>query len=725
MNHRRPVKLLYGREGADLQLPSDAIVLSGKDPPAVANPAQAVASALADPIGTPPLIELIRRRRPETVAITVSDITRPVPNRQFLPAMLDVLAEAGVGDEQISIIIGTGMHRPSTPEERDFILGREVLERLEVIDHTADRPETLTRVSDDPPVSVCTRFAEADFRIVTGYIEPHFMAGFSGGRKGVFPALVDLASIQRFHGFDILANPLADNGILDGNPCHEIALELAQDRRRRLPLQRRHHARTRNRRHLLRRPGRSPPGGMRGGRRLDHRRGSRPPRPGGHLRRRVSARSDLLPDRQGHVHRPARSGAGYDPAAGLGLRRGPRKSGPTPSSCSRWGSDWRGFLAHIEANRHETKLDQWELQVQCRVLERIGSERLWFATDGIPAELQGHLGLTPLLGEGDAIRRAQRAIDDYLSDSSRRPGSRHSRRAVHDAAPAERAAAADRPDERSHRSFGETPPYATYPSWRMQPEVTEEDRYERESVRDFSLAGHGRADREGQTAGRLAAAADPARQDAGVPGLLRDAVQEVEGGDRGGGQVHPGRRPAQPRLQPSVSPEHRQSGRRVPLGRRRQPLHRFPAGGRAHRPGQQLRTGARQDHRGAPRLRSGDGALSPVRARARQADQPAHAVRRDVSHAGQRLRGGHGRDSDREKLHRQEEDHQGRRRLPRLERPAGIRYAPPRHRCLRGSRHPRGLPPAHPGVLPQRHRRRARPACPARAEPGQTAGRRP
>ena len=80
-----------------------------------------------------------------------------------------------------------------------------------------------------------------------------------------------------------------------------------------------------------------------------------------------------------------------------------------------WGSDWRGFLRHIEANRHETRLDQWEFQVQCRVLDRIGRERLWFASDGIPDELQGHLGLTPLLGEGDAIQRAQRAIDDYLS----------------------------------------------------------------------------------------------------------------------------------------------------------------------------------------------------------------------------------------------------------------------------------------------------------------------
>jgi nickel-dependent lactate racemase len=412
--------LLYGREGADLQLPSDVVVLSGKDPAAIANPDQAVASALAAPIGAPPLTESIRRRRPRTIAITVSDITRPVPNRQFLPAMLDALAEAGIDDEPISIIIGTGMHRPSTPEERDFILGRDILERLEVIDHTADRPETLTRVSADPPVSVCTRFLETDFRIVTGYIEPHFMAGFSGGRKGVFPALVDLASVQRFHGFDVLANPLADNGILVGNPCHEISLELAKTvgvdflfnvaitRERKIAgiycgdLVEAHLAGCKE---VADWTTAVVPGPLDlvvtcgGGYPLDQT-----------FYQTVKGMCTALPSLGPDTTLLQVSGCGE----GLGSR--------AYSELMRaWGSDWRGFLEHIEANRHETKLDQWELQVQCRVLDRIGSERLWFATDGIPAELQRHLGLTPLLGEGDAIRRAQRAVDDYLSS---RPGAR-------------------------------------------------------------------------------------------------------------------------------------------------------------------------------------------------------------------------------------------------------------------------------------------------------------
>jgi nickel-dependent lactate racemase len=414
MNSRSPVKLLYGREGAELQLPSDAVVLSGKDPPALANPGEAVASALSDPIGTPPLIDLIRRRRPKTVAITVSDITRPVPNRQFLPAMLDVLAEAGIRDERISIIIGTGMHRPSTPDERDFILGREVLERVEVIDHTADRPETLTEVSVDPPVSVCTRFAKSDFRIVTGYIEPHFMAGFSGGRKGVFPALVDLASIQRFHGFDTLASPLADNGILDGNPCHEIALEIA----RAVGVDFLFNVSITRDREIA---------GIYCGDLIE-----------AHLAGCEEVAEWTTADVPGPLDLVVTCGGGYpldqtfyQTVKGMCTALPALEPDTTLlqiSHCGEgigspaytelmlaWGRDWRGFLRHIEANRHETGLDQWELQVQCRVLERIGSELLWFVSDGIQAELQGHLGLTPILGEGGAIRRAQRAIDRFLA----------------------------------------------------------------------------------------------------------------------------------------------------------------------------------------------------------------------------------------------------------------------------------------------------------------------
>ncbi|MCK4627034.1 MAG: nickel-dependent lactate racemase, partial [Phycisphaerae bacterium] len=196
MNDTKNLRLLYGKTGMVLRVPETAAILEGKDIPAIAEPTSAVSDALKNPIDSPALAELVGKNRPRTVAITISDITRPVPNKVFLPPMLNVLNSAGVADSQITIIIGTGMHRPSTPEERDILVGRDIQSRIEVIDHTADDADTLVTVSADPPVSVNRRFAEADFRIVTGYIEPHFMAGFSGGRKGVCPALVDLATIE-------------------------------------------------------------------------------------------------------------------------------------------------------------------------------------------------------------------------------------------------------------------------------------------------------------------------------------------------------------------------------------------------------------------------------------------------------------------------------------------------------------------------------------------------
>jgi len=275
----KTVKLLYGTDGIELVLPDSAVLLQGRPVSSLPDADQAVIEALAHPISSPPLAELIRNKRPQTVAVTISDITRPVPNKQFLPAMLRVINSCGVADSQIVIIIGTGMHRASTPKERELLVGRDILGRIEVIDHLAAAPDTLVGVSDDPPVSLCRRFAQAEFRIVTGYIEPHFMAGFSGGRKGLCPALVDLETVQRFHGFETLANPNADNGNLDGNPCHEIASKIAA---------------------------------MVGVDFLFNVAITHDRRIANHQRRGLSPRPDFLPDRKGHVHRHARPQRAFD-----------------------------------------------------------------------------------------------------------------------------------------------------------------------------------------------------------------------------------------------------------------------------------------------------------------------------------------------------------------------------------------------------------------------------
>ena len=409
----KTVKLLYGKSGMVLRVPGDAAVLEGEDIPAIADPASAVSEALGNPIGSPPLGELISKKRPRTVAITISDITRPVPNKVFLPPMLEVLNAAGVADSQIVIIIGTGMHRPSTPEELDILVGRDIQSRIEVIDHTADKPETLVTVSSDPPVSVNRRFAEADFRIVTGYIEPHFMAGFSGGRKGVCPALVDLATIERFHGYETLADPQADAGILESNPCHQIALRVARTVGVDLLF---NVAITRDRQIA----------GIYCGE-LD----------AAHLAGCKDVAEWTSADIAGFFDLVITNGGGY-PLDATFYQTVKGMCGALPAlerdstllivaGCSEglgedayaelllsYGGDWRRFLSDI-ADTETTRFCQWDLQMRCRVLERIGIEKLRFVSDGIEREIQKRISVTPVLGDGDAQARAQRAIDEYLA----------------------------------------------------------------------------------------------------------------------------------------------------------------------------------------------------------------------------------------------------------------------------------------------------------------------
>jgi nickel-dependent lactate racemase len=398
----------------ELRVPDHALVLEAPHVPALPNVSQAVAKALEAPIGTRPLRELLREKAPRTVAITISDITRPVPNREFLPALLEAINACGIPDARIVIIIGTGMHRPSTPQERQALVGIETLARVEVIDHRADDDGTLARVSEDPPVRVCRRFAEADFRIVTGYIEPHFMAGFSGGRKGVCPALVDLKTIQRFHGYATLSDERADNGVLEGNPCHEISLQVA----RRVGVDFLFN--------VAITADRKTAGIYCGDLEQAHQAGCR------QVRQWTTAKID------GPLDLVVTNAGGYpldltfyQTVKGMCTALPALGSGSTllqVSSCDErlgsklfeklilgWDNDWRAFLAEIAAHPGRTLLDQWELQMQARVLERIGMDKLWFVSDGIDAETQKHIAVHPLLGEGDAQARAQRAIDQYVA----------------------------------------------------------------------------------------------------------------------------------------------------------------------------------------------------------------------------------------------------------------------------------------------------------------------
>jgi nickel-dependent lactate racemase len=225
--------LLYDRGKIDLQIPDSWDVLCPDDPPAMADSTQALRNALNAPVGCEPLASMARKAdKTKPAVIVVSDITRPVPNRVIVPVILEVLHAAGYTKENITLLIATGMHRPSTSAERVELLGESIVENYRVVDHRADAAETLIELPQRTSSGTCVRidktYFDAGLRILTGFIEPHFMAGFSGGRKSICPGLVDLGTLNKFHGAEFLSSPDARLGNLLNNPCHAEALDAAR-----------------------------------------------------------------------------------------------------------------------------------------------------------------------------------------------------------------------------------------------------------------------------------------------------------------------------------------------------------------------------------------------------------------------------------------------------------------------------------------------------------------
>ncbi len=224
-------QLRYGRDGLPVELPDEniAAVLRQKQLPALDDPVQAIRGALAEPIESEPLNEIAQGRT--DACIVVSDITRPVPNPVILPPILETLAEAGIPAERVTILIATGLHRPATDAEVREICGDEVLASgVRVVNHRAsvdDEQVHLGETSRGTPAFVDRVYMDADLRILTGLVEPHLMAGYSGGRKAICPGVAGCATIMAFHGPQLLEPDAARAGNLVGNPVHEEALEVA------------------------------------------------------------------------------------------------------------------------------------------------------------------------------------------------------------------------------------------------------------------------------------------------------------------------------------------------------------------------------------------------------------------------------------------------------------------------------------------------------------------
>lgn len=217
------VHLQYGKQGLDVDIPSANVhVIAPKFVAGLPEEAASFRDAVRKPIGAKPLKDCVSAH--ESVAIVIPDITRPLPTDRLLRWLFAELAHVPV--DNFTIVNGTGSHRANTPQELSAMLGSDIATRYRVVNHTAHEPTALLYVgesSDGHAVLMNKEYVLADRRIVLGFIEPHFMAGFSGGYKGVFPAIADIDSIMHFHRAEVIGNAHSIWGLLDGNPTqHQI-----------------------------------------------------------------------------------------------------------------------------------------------------------------------------------------------------------------------------------------------------------------------------------------------------------------------------------------------------------------------------------------------------------------------------------------------------------------------------------------------------------------------
>lgn len=224
----------YGRGHLPLVMPAGAAVTTvrKRQLPKLPDNAAAIREALeANPVNCAPLSRLAQGRA--SACILICDITRPVPNRLFLRPMIETMAAAGIPLDRMTVLVATGLHRPNLGEELAELIGDPwVLAEVRVENHFArneadhvDLGRTATRGT---PVKLDRRFVEADLRIATGLVEPHFMAGWSGGRKVIAPGVAGHETIRTFHSARFMEDPLAVQCNLVGNPLHEEQLEIVR-----------------------------------------------------------------------------------------------------------------------------------------------------------------------------------------------------------------------------------------------------------------------------------------------------------------------------------------------------------------------------------------------------------------------------------------------------------------------------------------------------------------
>ncbi|PZC47638.1 MAG: Nickel-dependent lactate racemase [Chloroflexi bacterium] len=224
------VQLAYGDQGLPVDLPDHTDVIEPLPSQPLANVPAHLRAAIAAPIGAPPLADRVGPN--DHVTIVFSDNTRPVPNREIAPALLEALAAAGVPDHQITLLVGGGLHEPLSAAQIDTLLGADIARRYRTLAHDARDPDQQIFLQRYPGerrggIYLNAAFMQATVRIVTGFVEPHLFAGYSGGGKGVFPGVASAHNIMRNHGVANLANDSATYCVTEGNPIFEDVRRIA------------------------------------------------------------------------------------------------------------------------------------------------------------------------------------------------------------------------------------------------------------------------------------------------------------------------------------------------------------------------------------------------------------------------------------------------------------------------------------------------------------------
>lgn len=225
------INLPYGKSFVKLNLPNENVlaILKSTDFSQVSNEVDIIKNLLEEPIESEPLRSLASKS--SKICIVVSDYTRAVPNKVLMPPIIEELKKACVKIDELKILIAYGLHKPVSRNELKDFLGEEIVESFNIINHDAEDENNLVylgKTSFGTQVYVNRLVAESDLTVLTGLIEPHFFAGYSGGRKSILPGVAGKESIFHNHSFKMISHPLSRYGILEGNPVHEDMVEAAK-----------------------------------------------------------------------------------------------------------------------------------------------------------------------------------------------------------------------------------------------------------------------------------------------------------------------------------------------------------------------------------------------------------------------------------------------------------------------------------------------------------------